>query len=389
MCNIRLVIIKCDLHLQIGLKCLSSSLQVVIWNQYPFKALPLDVQLDELVYLEMRNIKIEKLWNGTNFFRKLKHINLSDSNDLIESPDISGVSNLKELYLEHCTKLVKVHYSVGLHKKLEKMSFCGCLSLETLPSKMEMCSLKYLNLSICTNLRRLPNFDETMKCLSELYLKFCSNLVSLPNTISNLKSLKVLNITGCDTIDRLPTNINENKALEDLDMNYTSIREIDSSLFHLENLKRLSFQGCSGPSYKPQCKLLTPLWNCWREIYQIINTESLILPRSISNLSSLTSLDLRYCKLKSLPEDIGHLPSLELLDLRGNVDLTLHLASIANLSKLRVLSFDGNMNGSRTLLPTHVFIYLQDSSEDVSVVNGPKLWKLFKSYCNDDEHIEV
>ncbi|CAL0318892.1 unnamed protein product [Lupinus luteus] len=388
MCNIILLFITCDLHLQIGIKCLSSSLKVVIWERYPLKALPLDVQLDELVYLGMFYSKIEKLWNGIHFFRKLKHINLVYCEDLIEIPDISGAPNLKQLCLNDCTKLVKVHYSVGLHKKLEVMIFCRCISLESFPSKMEMCSLKYLTLNYCSKLRRLPDFDDTMECFSELYLEYCTNLLSLPNTISNLKSLKILDICGCSKVDRLPNNINENKALEDLDISYTSIREMDSSLFHLENLKRLIFDGCSGPTFKSQGKLLTSLWKGWRKRYQIINTESLMLPRFISNLSSLTILALRDCNLKSLPEDIGHLPSLEKLDLCGNVDLSLHLASIANLSKLRILLFDGNMYGSRTLLPTHVRIYPQDSSADISVVNGPKLWNSFKSCCNEEEHIE-
>ncbi|CAL0318891.1 unnamed protein product [Lupinus luteus] len=192
---------------------------------------------------------------------------------------------------------------------------------------MEMCSLKYLDLDNCSKLRRLPDFDGKTECVSEMYLRNCTNLLSIPNTISNLKTLKILNISGCSKVDRLPNNINENKDLEDLDMSYTSIREVDSCLFQLENLKRLLFGGCCGPIFKSQGKLLTPLWKCWRK-------------------------------------------------------------SIANLPKLRLLLFDGNMYGSRTLLPTHVRIYPQDASVDASVVNGPKLWKLFRSYCNEDENFE-
>ncbi|KAE9604882.1 putative TIR domain, winged helix-turn-helix DNA-binding domain-containing protein [Lupinus albus] len=216
MCNIRLLFINCDLNLPIGLKCLSSSLKVVIWLGYPLKALPLDVPLDELVHLEISYSKIEKLWNGTHSFWKLEYLNLSNSKYLIETPDISRVPNLKQLDLSGCTKLVKVHYSVGVHKKLEKMSFYGCINLETLPSKMEMDSLKWLILDKCSKLRRLPDFDEKMECVSKIYLKYCTNLLSLPNTISNLKTLKILNISGCSNVDRLPNNINENKALEEL-----------------------------------------------------------------------------------------------------------------------------------------------------------------------------
>ena len=64
MSNLRLLIILCDLHLSLGLKCLSSSLKVLVWWGCPLNALPLGVQLDELVYLQLINGNVKKLWNG-------------------------------------------------------------------------------------------------------------------------------------------------------------------------------------------------------------------------------------------------------------------------------------------------------------------------------------
>jgi hypothetical protein len=64
MGNLRLVIILCDLHLSLGLKCLSSSLKVLVWWGYPMNTLPLGVQLDELVHLQMINSKVKELWSG-------------------------------------------------------------------------------------------------------------------------------------------------------------------------------------------------------------------------------------------------------------------------------------------------------------------------------------
>lgn len=63
MGNLRLLIILCDLHLSLGLKCLSSSLKVLVWWGYPMNTLPLGVQLDELVHLQMINSKVKELWS--------------------------------------------------------------------------------------------------------------------------------------------------------------------------------------------------------------------------------------------------------------------------------------------------------------------------------------
>ena len=65
MRNLRLLIILCDLHLSYGFECLPRSLKVLIWMEYPLKALPRGAQLCELVHLQMRYSKVEKLWNGT------------------------------------------------------------------------------------------------------------------------------------------------------------------------------------------------------------------------------------------------------------------------------------------------------------------------------------
>ena len=99
-------------------------------------------------------------------FKKLKVIDLNYSNDLIQTPNISDVPLLKELFLDGCVSLVEFHQSGGQHKKLAVLSLIGCIKLETLPSKLEMSSLKRLFLCGCSNMRILPDFGESMECLS-------------------------------------------------------------------------------------------------------------------------------------------------------------------------------------------------------------------------------
>ncbi|XP_027365080.1 TMV resistance protein N-like [Abrus precatorius] len=367
MCNLKLLIMLCDLHLLRSLKCLPSSLKVLIWTEYPFKALPHGAQLHELVHLQMSNSRLVKLWNGNQFFGKLKVIDLSYSNYLIHTPNISGVPNLEELFLDGCVSLIEVHESIGQHKKLAVLSLIGCIKLKTLPRKLEMSSLKRLFLCGCLNIRKLPDFGENMECLSVLNLMNCSNLLCLPNTLSNLKSLKHFNLSGCSKVCVLPVNINENEALEDLDLSKTSIREVNASLFHLKNLKRLSFRGCSGPvsnsSEKPAPKYL-------------------VLPASVSGLSSLVTFDLSYCNLygELIPEDLGNLSSLETLILSGNKDLVLPAASIANLSKLCFLELEG----CRSFVDGSVLRHLVDFPVEAGLfLDLWEFWKLFESHDSE------
>ncbi|KAK7276509.1 hypothetical protein RIF29_17649 [Crotalaria pallida] len=243
MCNLKFLIIDFhDMQLTNDLKCLSSSLKVIHWTKYPMKSLSLGEQLDELVDLRMHHSKIVRIWDENQFFANLEYIDLCNSEDLIETPIVSGAPCLQSMLLDSCTNLVKVHQSVGKHKKLVLLSMRNCINLQTFPRKLEMESLEKLILSGCSKVKKLPEFGTNMKCLLELSLENCKNLVRLPRSISNLKSLRRLNISGCSRFSRLP-NMRENESLEELYASGTAIREISSSQVRLENLKEFSFGG--------------------------------------------------------------------------------------------------------------------------------------------------
>ncbi|XP_057762002.1 TMV resistance protein N-like isoform X2 [Arachis stenosperma] len=361
MCKLRLLIILCELHLSRGFKFLPSSLKVLIWVECPLKTLPLGLQLRELVHLQMNNSKVEQLWNGSQVFEKLRVVDLSYSSNLIRIPNISNVPLLEELILDCCISLVEVDQSVGQHKKLEVLSLTGCIKLETLPRKFEMSSLKRLILCGCSNVKSLPEFGESMEYLSVLNLMKCSSLLSIPETVTNLKSLKILNLSGCSKICRLPDNINENWALEDLDLSETSIRVVDSSLFQLENLKKLSFRGCSGPVSNTTTS--------------DSSVSRLTLPPRIPGLPSLAIFDLSYCNLHhELIPDLRHLSSLETLILSGNTELIL-THSVAKLPMLHFLEAEG----CRQSFDPYV---LNFHGEAGLLLDLWKLWKLFKTDYN-------
>ena len=262
---------------------------------------------------------------------------LSKSPNLVETPDITEVPILKELVLEDCINLLEVHPSIGVHKKLKVLNLKGCKNLKTLPRKFEMESLEILILSDCSKVKRIPEFGENMKRVAELYLdgtaitklplsiehltclasmilKDCKKLMSLPSTFFKIKSLKNLNLSGCS------------KLLENFG---TAESSMPSSNDLFETLKKLAFSGFKS------CYELLPFYSM---PLRSPNPKDLLLT-SLSNCCSLTNLDLSYCNLNAIPNDIGCLSSLGILKLGGN-NFDCLPESIAQLSNLNVLNVE-------------------------------------------------
>ena len=189
----------------------------------------------------------------------MKFIDLTNSSDLIITPDFTGVPNLEKLVLESCTNLRELHPSIGILKRLVLLNLKHCKNLSCLPSKLEMDSLMTLNLSYCSILKKTPEFVGNMGCLCNLFLDYtaimelpssvggltgltslslrgCKNLVCLPNTICGLKFLEILDLSGCSKFDNLPENLGNLTCLKMLNLSGTAIKELPSSIKHLTSL---------------------------------------------------------------------------------------------------------------------------------------------------------
>ena len=323
----------------------------------------------------------------------MKSIYLSHSQNLTRTPNFSGIPNLETLYLDDCINLAEVHPSLGLHKKLVKVSLADCKNLKKLPRKLEMNSLEWFDLHGCPSVRKLPEFGENMIHLQELDLRYIAvaelppslgrltdlrtlnldssqNLICLPNTFGNLKSLTMLNICGCSNFSKLPDNLNENEALEYLYASLTAIREVPSSIVHLKNLMRLSLVGCKAREESNSWNIVLPLARMFGFKSDPVSM-SLVLPPSISGLRMLKELSLRKCNLHdgSIPDDLGCLASLELLDLSENNFVYLPAGCFSKLLKLEHLyMYDCQNLVSLPELPpnvTHVYLYNCPSLESL------------------------
>ena len=250
---------------------------------------------------------------------------------LIETPDFNEIPNLEKLDLEGCINLRSLHPSIGVHQKLTFLNLKDCKNLRSLPSKFEMEFLEILILSGCPNLKRIPEFGENMKSVSKLYLdgtaitklptsienltglvslnvKDCKNLMTLPSTVFNMTWLKDLNLSGCS---KLLENLVTGKRVEEVDASGTATGLMTYSNTIFQSLKTLALGGFKRRSPNRMGLLTTSLWG----------------------LCSLTSLNLSYCNLNAIPNDICRLFSLQYLCLSGN-NFSCLPENIAQLSRL-------------------------------------------------------
>nr|XP_023880431.1 TMV resistance protein N-like [Quercus suber] len=348
--------IKGNLQLPQGLNYLPNELRIIEWHGYPLKSMPTSFEPNKLVEFIMHCSNIKQLWKGTmQNLDGLKLIDLSDSQNLIETPNLSGVPNLKQLILRHCTRLYKIHESLGNLKLLIRLDLNGCECLESFPHKINLESLEIFVLSGCSRLKKFPEIVGNMSRLSELYLNktaikdlplfveyltglikldlgYCKKLSSLPDAICSLTSLKTLSLSGCSKLYKLPENLGNLEGLEELDLSETAIRELPS----LNYLKVLYLHGCKELSPKSSNKFLSfPLMHGRRSPNPMA-----MLKHSLSGLWSLTDLDLSYCNLQAIPYILGSMSSLKILNLRGNNFVCLP-KSIIELSKLQKLYLSG------------------------------------------------
>ncbi|XP_030936726.1 TMV resistance protein N-like [Quercus lobata] len=352
-------LIRGKVQLPQGLSYLSNELRFLEWHGYHLKCLPTNFQLSKLVELRMHCSGIKQLWNGNMNLDELRLIDLSDSQNLIEMPDLSGAPKLKQLILRRCTRLYKIHTSLGDLKQLIRLDLNGCKCLEILPHKISLEALEILDLGGCSRLKKFPeivgNMSRLLKlCLSEtaikdlplsvehltglieLDLRNCKNLSSLSNACCCLMSLKILTLSGCSKLDKLPENLGNIEGLEKLDVSGTAITGLPLSVVHLKNLKVLSLRGCVGLSSKPFNKLLSfPLMQRKRS-----PDPTGILECSLQGLWSMTKLDLSYCNIRAIPDILGSLSSLIELNVEGNHFVCLP-ESISQLSNLRNLYLGG------------------------------------------------
>ncbi|KAG2696282.1 hypothetical protein I3760_07G051800 [Carya illinoinensis] len=192
-------------------------LRVLEWFEYPSKSLSNSFRADNLIELRFPCSHIKQLWKGINSLGSLKCFDLSGSQYLLETPDLTGVPNLETLDLEGCTSLSKVHKSVGVLKQLRRLNLHACKRLKSFPNEISMESLEHFYLSDCSRFEKFPDIVGNMNSLRLLYLNGTA-IKELPLSFKSLCGLSILSLYNCKKLSIFPSVICCLSSLKILDI---------------------------------------------------------------------------------------------------------------------------------------------------------------------------
>ena len=207
------------------------------------------------------------------------------------------------------------------------------LKLTSIPSVI---SIMHNLIEIDLRFNALSDFPKAILSLEKLkYLQLSYNEICfIPQEISNLSELRLFGICK-NYITHLPDNFYKLRNLKVVDLSNNKIRVISPKISQLCDLEALNLEGnllSTLPeqfSRLPNLKVLVLNHNnlsnslpfiCKLKLnhLEITNNKIRQLPDEIGNLDSLIILDLSNNKLKSLPDSIISLVELEKLNLSHN-----------------------------------------------------------------------
>ncbi|KAG6630111.1 hypothetical protein CIPAW_14G132900 [Carya illinoinensis] len=189
----------------------SDKLRFLHWRECPSKSWPSSFQPKNVIVLNMPGSHFKQLWKGLMVLDNLKYLNLCDSWKLIETPDLSGVSNLEEIKFSNCTNLCEIHPSIRSLKRLKHLNLKGCSRLGNFLNILgDMTSLERLSLP-SSEVSIFPSVIYSLSSLERLQLDGWSRLEKFPD-LSRLECLKKFKayetaITQMPSVNLIPKSI--------------------------------------------------------------------------------------------------------------------------------------------------------------------------------------
>ena len=241
--------------------------------------------------------------------------------------------NLENLDLADCGNLTEVHDNIGLLDKLKYWNLYDCKKLESLPSKLNLKSLKCLFLGGCKRLKKFPQIHPEMKCLKNLMVHLSGTSIrKLPSSLRYL-------ISGLQTL-YLPKiqNLGLNFAqYEFKSLTYLDLSHFDTNMVDLNIWLR--------PDYFPVLKNLQLSYlTSGPNTLHLPVVQNLDLSFSQYGFSSLTCLGLKYFDRNMCDLNIwlkpDRFPVLETLVLYNSNIVTIP-ESITKFTRLQFLTLHG------------------------------------------------
>ncbi|PWA85866.1 TMV resistance protein N [Artemisia annua] len=293
-------------------------LKYLEWRHFPCKSLD-NIDMGNVVVIRLHHSKLEKLWEGVKSFKKLNILDVEGSRFLAKTGNFSEIENLEKLRLGECENLEELDSSIGCLQKLVILNLTRCKRLKSLPWEMigKLTSLQNLSLYYCSNIREISHEVGNLISLKYLDLRNTS-FSSLPNSLCQLHQLTTIDLSVCTnlkSIPDLPLNI---KYLEARDC--INLVNLPSNISELQNLKKLMLNGCFKLGSEGFTQV-TGLRNL-QELYMISCNVSQVSSR-IGNLMSLRILYLSKNTFSRLPESFSNLSKLEELHINRCSELQL------------------------------------------------------------------
>ncbi|NWS20826.1 LRC40 protein, partial [Pachyramphus minor] len=233
----------------------------------------------------------------------------------------------------HDNQLTSLPSALGQLENLQKLDVSHN-KLQSLPEELlQLPQLRSLLLQH-NELSHLPEGLGQLLSLEELDVSN-NHLTDIPTSVALLVNLVRLNL-ACNQLKDLPSDLSAMRSLRQLDCTKNYLETVPSKLATMASLEQLYLRKNklrSLPEF-PSCKLLKELHAGENQI-EILNAENL------KHLNSLSVLELRDNKIKSVPEEISLLQKLERLDLANN-DISRLPYTLGNLPQLKFLALEGN-----------------------------------------------
>ncbi|KAL3746670.1 hypothetical protein ACJRO7_015599 [Eucalyptus globulus] len=334
--NLRFLKLDCA-YIEGNCQDLLSNLRWLDWKICPKKTLGLPYfNVENLIILDLSWSGVNQRWRGWKLIgekaKKLKVLNLSGCQDLIESPEFPAPMKLERFNLESCFKLFLISPSISNLSCLVSLNM-KCCKVDQLPDlrfmkalkelvidgtlidtiRFQRGSMKQLETLSARNCEKLEQIYEVdhLQSLSNLALDGAS-IKTLPNSIGSLEKLQCLSLRNCQSLTEIPGSIRKLKGLQSMDLSYTGIDELNRSVEQLENLKVLKMEGTHIRKFPEVIRNLPKL----EEIdFSFCRNLEIQMDCDLARLSSLRVLKLSYTRIAHLPESICRLSNLQMLEL--------------------------------------------------------------------------
>ncbi|KAG6679492.1 hypothetical protein I3842_14G134000 [Carya illinoinensis] len=299
--------------------------------------------LKQLQELRMSCTRIKQLWTELMILPNLKELDLNYCENLIEISDLSGVPNLEKIDFSYCRSLCKVHPSIEVLKRLQKLKMRGTRIKQLWKEWVVLPNLKKLDLMYCENLIEMPDLSGAPN-LEKIEFSYCESLCKFHSSIKGLKRLQKLGMSGTQ-IKQLWNELVISFSL--YKYVFDNLKELDLSccenlikipnLSGAANLEKINFSLCES-----LCKFHSSIKKLKRlQELRMSNTRIKQLWKEWVVLPNLKKLDLSYCENLIETRYLCGAPNLEIINFSNCRNLCKVHSSIKKLKRLQELRMSG------------------------------------------------